>query len=199
MLGLELEVDLLAAGLAAGQAVVGVAVEGRTLEAVAARTKDNVDRAALEIAFGDVERRNLDRILLDRIERHRATRRRKTAVVEAEVVGELNAVDREPVEAAVIAGDFDRAAVGEIHCHEWVAAREVADVAVDRGDAFDLGAGKCGDRSGRFLALHAGAGDDDVLGSFLARKIDRNAEGFTGAQVQVRNRDGVKAVGANLD
>ncbi len=51
LFGFKLKVDLLATGLAAGQAVVGVAVEGRTLESVTARTKDDVDRAALEIAF----------------------------------------------------------------------------------------------------------------------------------------------------
>ena len=75
------------------------------MELVGARLQDDVDDAALEVAFEDVIGRDLDLELADRIERHRAAAGRKAVGVEAEVIGELHAVDREAVKAPVVAGE----------------------------------------------------------------------------------------------
>ena len=184
----EIEVDVEAAGARAGQAVVGIGEEGRAVELVGARAQHDVDRAALEIAFGHVERRHPDRELLDRVIGHGAARGRQAAIVQAEIVRELDAVDREAVEAAVLAGDLDRAAVGEIDRREGIAPGEVANVAVDRGDAGDVVAVEAGDRAVRGLARAAHAGDHDHV--LLTAELDGNAERLAGLEVDVGDSRG---------
>ena len=168
-LEIEIGVDV-AADLLTGQAVGILAVEGVAVEIVGAGRQDRVDRTAQEVALAHVIRRDRGAELADRVERHRTAAGGVGVRVEAEVVRNDDAVDREAIVARVDTGEGDRAAAagGFLEARERIAAGEIADIAVDRCDAADLAL-----REDRLRAVrrHARArqcrrGDDDVAAFF---------------------------------
>ncbi len=156
----EIEVHRDAARLVAGERIAVVGVEHRARVAVAARTHHHVDRTALEITLGDVIRGDLHGQLLDRIQRHRALGGQAT-LLQAEVVGVAHAIDSEAVGAVVLAGDVHAADAG-IEGGEGILLHDVADVALYRGDAFDVLARVGGGRA-RGQRQRLAAGDAHLL------------------------------------
>ncbi len=116
--------------------------EETAVEGVGARTQDQVERAAGEIAFFDVGRDRLHGHLFDGFERDRTQIGRQAAGVQAEIVVRAHAVDGDAVGARRRAGDIETtrracaAGIG-VKLGQRVAAGGFADITLDRDSAFD--------------------------------------------------------------
>ncbi len=113
------------------------------------RFPDRVGRAPLEKAVTDVIRGNLCLELFNRVNWHRPATRWQSVGIEAETIGDGNAVDGEPVVTGVLPGKADVPAAGAagFESGERVAPYQVANVAVDAGDLRNLLGAKDGGRS----------------------------------------------------
>ena len=158
-------------GFLAPQLVGRIGIEAGAVEAVGTRLQNGVDRAALEIAFAHVIGRDLGLELADGVERNGAATGGQAVGVQAEIVGDRHAVDREAVEARILARERDGTTrTGSIvEAGERIAAHQVADVAVDAGYLRDI---RCGQNGHRAQALRTGAsdrrsGNDDLSAAAL--------------------------------
>ncbi len=172
--------------VALDQAGIAVIVEHGAVEGVGARTQDQVQRAAGEIAFFHIGRHGLDRQLFDGFQRHRAAVGRQAAGVQAEIVMRAHAVNGDAVGAWRGTGDIQPArrtgaARGWIQLGQRVATGGFADIALDGDDAVDLVAAQLGARAGTGLRDRAAlAGDDNGR-----RRFEGNVQLGLVAQCQI--------------
>ena len=177
------------------QAGGAVEIEHRTVEVVGARLHDHVDRAAGEVTVFHVERRGLGRDLLKRFQRDRTAVGGEAAGVQTVVVLRANAVDGDPVAARRGAGDGQTArwaggARHKVELGQRIAAGDVADVAANRNDSFDI---RCADRRARAdigevrVGLLLGV-DGDGRHNVRSFEVQGHAAGVANLQVDVIER-----------